>query len=137
MKRALGLMACSTILVATLAPALLAQALAGRDRWADSARVLIESAVRRSSDAGIDSARILIERAVTAFPNDPLLEHYDGYALYRKASIALGRKPGVNTTPILEQARDALELSGKTLKLPETFALQAAVYGQIIADSNN
>lgn len=126
---------CSLTLAAT--PELHAQTLTGRDRWADSARVLIESAVRAGSDSGIDSARILIERALTAFPDDPLLLHYDGYALYRKATMALGRTPGLNTTPILEQARDALERSSKKLKLPETFALQAALYGQIIAHSKN
>ena len=114
-----------------------AQTLTGRDRWADSARVLIESAVRRGNSVAIDSARVLLDRATTAFPNDPLLMHYQGYALYRKATLALGKKSDADTGPALEAARDLLDKSGKALPLPETFALQSAVFGQIIARSKN
>jgi len=113
-----------------------AQTLTGRDRWADSVRVMIEGGVRSGSSAAIDSARVLLERAMTAFPNDPLLLHYEGYALYRKATLALGRT-GADPKPMLEKAREALERSSKNLELPETFSLQAAVYGQIIAASKN
>jgi tetratricopeptide (TPR) repeat protein len=129
--------ACLMTCVYAIPHAPASQQLSGRDRWADSARVLIESAVRHGSDAGIDSARILIERALTVFPDDPMLQHYDGYALYRKATMSLGRNPGANTTPILEQARDILDKSAKKLALPETFSLQAALYGQIISHTKN
>lgn len=123
--------------IATFTPVLGAQNLTGRDRWADSVRILIEAGVRRGSPAAIDSARVLLERAMTAFPNDPLLLHYEGYALYRKATLAVGRNSGIDTGPILDKAREALESSGMKLALPETFSLQAAVYGQIIATSKN
>lgn len=114
-----------------------AQTLAGRDRWADSARVLIESGMQRGNPASIDAARVILDRALTAFPNDPLLLHYQGYALYRKATLALGADPKADNGALLDAARGALEASGKNLPLPETFALQSAVYGQIIAHSKN
>jgi tetratricopeptide (TPR) repeat protein len=126
------------LILAAAAPAAAgAQTLAGRDRWADSARLLIESAVRRSSPAGLDTARVLIERAMTAFPNDALLQHYDGYALYRKATLAQQRSSDKEVAQLLDMAREALEGSGKRLVLPETYALQSAVYGQIISRSRN
>lgn len=114
-----------------------AQSTSVRDKWADSARVLIESAVKRGSTNGIDSARTILERVMTAIPNDPLLLHYDAYALYRKVTLAQGRNVSLDPGPLLEQARDELDRSAKKLALPETYALQAAVYGQIIARSKN
>ena len=135
MKKSLIKLTVATLL---LAPQTIhAQATGTRDKWADSARVLIETAVRHGSTAGIDSARTIIERVMTAFPEDPLLLHYDAYALYRKATIVMGQDPKADTGPFLEKARDQLAKSAKKLALPETFALQSSVYGQIIARSRN
>ena len=114
-----------------------AQNTSARDRWADSVRVLIETAVRHGSLSGLDSARTLIERVMTAFPTDPLLLHYDGYALYRKSTVTMGRDSAADTGPFLEKAREQLDKSAKKLALPETFALQSSVMGQIIARSRN
>ena len=133
MKKGFGILA----IIATVSTPLAAQTASMRDKWADSARVLIETAVRHGSMNGVDSARTIIERVMTAFPEDPVLLHYDGYALYRKATIAMARDPKADTGPFLDKAREQLEKSSKKLALPETFALQSSVLGQIIARSRN
>ena len=122
---------------AALANTLGAQSTAARDKWADSARVLIESGVRHGNVKEVDAARTILERVMTAFPGDPVLLHYDGYALYRKATIALGNNSSADNRSYLDQAREKLEESGKKLAMPETFALQSSVLGQIIAGSKN
>ena len=113
------------------------QSQAIRDKWADSARVLIEASVRTGKTQGLDEARTILARAMTAFPEDPLLLHYDGYALYRKATMALASSPTKSTRPTLDKSREQLDKSAKKLRLPETFALQSAVIGRIIAESRN
>ena len=114
-----------------------AQELTGRDKWADSARVLIEVSVHRGDLTSVDAARTLLERALTAFPNDPLLQHYQGYALYRRAILARSANPKAEIGPLLQSSLDALNRSEKKLELPETFALQSAVMGQMIGLSKN
>lgn len=132
---------CTIALGITLlraAPALHAQQLSGRDHWADSARVLIEAATQQRNIAGLENAHAILDRALTAFPNDPLLLHYLGYALYRQGVFA-----GIDPTlkgkagPLFDSAEVALDRSAAKLALPETFALQSAVYGQMIGLSSN
>jgi tetratricopeptide (TPR) repeat protein len=123
-------------IVSTFAASTL-EAQAARDKWADSVRSMIETAVRHGSTTGLDSARTIIDRVLTAMPNDPLMLHYDAYAIYRKVTLGMGRNAGMDPGPLLETARDELEQSAKKLQLPETFALQSAVFGQIIARSKN
>lgn len=124
-------------LIALIATSAHAQTTVVRDKWADSARVLIETAVRHGSVEGIDSARTILERVMTAMPSDPLLLHYDAYALYRKVTLGFGRGSRADVRPMLDEARSSLEESAKKLELPETFALQSSVLGQIIVTSRN
>jgi tetratricopeptide (TPR) repeat protein len=114
-----------------------AQPNAARDRWADSARREIEAAVPTGDRARLAGARLLLERALAAFPDDPLLQHYQGYALWREASLALGQEDTGRARLLLDQADDALERSAKRLALPETYALRSSVIGQLIGTSKN
>ncbi len=128
------LFVASTLLAA---PTAQAQSTAIRDKWADSAQVLIEASVRTGNAKPLDDALTILERTMTAFPDDPLLMHYEGFALYRKATNALASPTPGNAKPILDKARQQLEKSSKKLQLPESHALQSAVMGRIIGLGRN
>lgn len=121
------------VLALAAAPSLHAQQLTGAEQWADSARREIDAAVRRADTTRLRGAIALIDRALTVLPDDPLLLHYKGYALYREATLARGRSR--ETTAELEAADDALERSASRLPLPETFAVRSAVVGQMIGSN--
>ena len=119
--------------LASISATLPAQQLTGRDRWADSARREIESTFLAGSLSGLQGIRAMLERALTAFPNDPLLLHYQGYSLYREASLMQGlRSEEKDIRKVLEAADEVLERSAKTLDLAETHALRSSVIGQMI-----
>jgi Flp pilus assembly protein TadD len=87
--------------------------------------------------SGLDQAIALLERVLTVTPNDAILLHYKGYALYRKSNPMLAddaKKAEVKA--LLEAADEALESSAKTLAWPETWALRASISGQLIAVGN-
>jgi tetratricopeptide (TPR) repeat protein len=106
-------------------------------RWADSLRREIEAGTIEANEARLRDAMALADRALTAAPNDPLLQHYKGYALYRSASVHIGRGKEKEAKPLLEEAERLLERSGGTLEMAETFALRSAVLGQLIGVSGN
>ena len=113
-----------------------AQALTGRDKWADSARVEIEAATLGGNLDGFRNVKAMLERALTAFPNDPLLQHYMGYALYREAALMQGMKrDGDEIRPVLEAADEVLEKSARKLDMAETHALRSSVIGQLIGSN--
>ena len=113
-----------------------AQPLTGRDRWADSARVEIEAATIAGTLDRFSGVRVLLERALTAFPNDPLLQHYQGYAHYREATLMQGMKSDAKAIRlVLEAADEVLERSAKKLDMPETHALRSSVIGQMIGSN--
>jgi tetratricopeptide (TPR) repeat protein len=113
-----------------------AQDLTARDKWADSARREIEAASVEGSTERLHAARALIERALTAFPNDPLLLHYQGYSLYREAGLMQGMKrEEKEIRRVLEAADAVLERSAKKLDLAETHALRSSVIGQQIGSN--
>jgi tetratricopeptide (TPR) repeat protein len=121
-----------TIFIASLASASSAQ-VSPRDRWADTARVTIEAAYNSGDVAKLREARALVERALTAFAEDPLLQHYYAYVLYRESNLLTGmRRDEKEYRPLLEQADSLLEQSASKLALPETYALRSAVLGQLI-----
>jgi tetratricopeptide (TPR) repeat protein len=111
--------------------------LAGRDLLADSARREIEAGAARADRARLVAARALLERALTAFPDDPLLLHYQGYALWREAALVLGTGTPRDARPLLQEADRVLERSAARLRLPESYALRASVLGQLIGTSRN
>lgn len=113
-----------------------AQSLAGRDKWADSARTEIEIANALGDLNRLSEAAALLERALTAFPDDPLLLHYLGYARYREATLMQGKgRQRDEYAPVLESADSLLERSASTLPLPETYALRSSVIGQLIGSN--
>ena len=111
--------------------------LAARARLADSARREIDAAAAAGDRERIAAARGLVDAALVAHPDDALLLHYRGYALWREASILYGTGDAAAARPLLEQADRALERSAKRLPLPETFAIRASVTGQMIGASRN
>jgi tetratricopeptide (TPR) repeat protein len=112
-----------------------------RDRWADSASRLIDRAVRTSDRAGVQAARTLLDRALAVLPDDPLLQHYAGYAAYREAVMAMARGEGdrgrAAAQALLGRADSLLERSAGRLPLPESFALRASVIGMQIGVGGN
>lgn len=113
-----------------------AQSLTGRDKWADSARVEIETATALGDLDRMRQAGAFMERALTVFPDDPLLLHYLGYARYREATLMQGMKrDDKESRPLLEAADSLLERSALKLPLPETYALRSSVLGQLIGSN--
>lgn len=106
-------------------------------KWADSANKLIEVGIASGQSAGLDQAIALLDRVLTVTPNEGVLLHYKGYALYRKANTIMGdEKKKAEAKALLEEADDALESSIKTLAWPESHALRASITGQMIGLGN-
>jgi len=106
-------------------------------KWVDSVTKLIDAGMSTGQPSGLDQAIALLDRVLTVTPNDAIMLHYKGYALYRKANPMMEddtKKSEVKA--LLEAADDALESSAKTLQWPETHALRASVTGQMIAVGN-
>lgn len=114
-----------------------AQSSPATTKWVDSVTKLIEAGITTGQPSGLDQAIALLDRVLTVTPNDAIMLHYKGYALYRKANPMMedaAKKAEVKA--LLEAADDALESSGKTLQWPETYALRASVIGQMIGVGN-
>lgn len=107
-------------------------ALTGAARWADSAAREIDRGSITSDLARLQGARTLLERALVAFPNDPLLLHYQGYELYREASLLDGLHRSAEVPALVEKARSVLERSNSLKPMPETHALLSSVLGRLI-----
>lgn len=109
---------------------------ASRDRWADSAARAVEAATARNDAGALAGVRAVLGRALALTPNDPLLQHYQGYAAYREAvaRLAAGDKAGARR--LLDEADGLLDRSGKRMPLAETFALRSAVIGMQIGTGN-
>lgn len=111
-----------------------AQSSPATSKWVDSVTKLIEAGMTMGQPSGLDQAIALIDRVLTVTPNDAILLHYKGYALYRKTNPMMAddsKKAEVKA--LLEAADEALETSAKTLPWPESWALRASVSGQLIA----
>lgn len=105
-------------------------------KFVDSARVEIDRATGAAYDAPrLERAVILLDRALVAFPNDPYLLHYRGYAIYRQAlAMTIGGKIK-DTGTLTAKALSDLERSSDKLPWPESYSLMAALAGfQIGAD---
>ncbi len=122
--------------LATMTDAASAQQLTGRDRWADSARREIEAGSAAGDMERLQSARAMLERALTAFPNDALLLHYQGYEFYREATLMQGMKRDEKEIrAVLEAAEETFARSAKKLDMAETHALRSSVIGQSIGSN--
>ena len=102
----------------------------------DSLRPILDRALRTSQPADFDDAIAFVDRHLTLTPGDPVLLHYRGFALFRKASVLTSAPTESKAARrMLEEADRALEQSSRTLFWPETLALRAAVAGQLIGSS--
>ena len=97
----------------------------------------MRSEIHRATIAGNDTAFadivLFARRAVTAFPEDALINHYLGYALYRVAM----RTPGDDTElalEMLEESETHLQRSIDNEPIAESHALLAVVLGMRIVD---
>lgn len=113
---------------------LAAQASSGAARWADSARVALDRAVTRGSTAQIAAARGIAERALLAFPDDALLLHYQGVALWREAQLVRARgtrESATSSQAMMERAIGILQRSDAASPMPETKVVIASAYGTL------
>jgi tetratricopeptide (TPR) repeat protein len=105
-------------------------ALTGAARWADSARVVIERSWLAGDSAALAAAGTMLDRALTAFPNDPLLQHYRGYVLFRQGQSEQADDAKSQEATLL-RAIDLFRRSAASRPLPETQALLASSLGTL------
>src|SRR5262249_41401415 len=77
----------STALATLYAPSCVAQSNAAAPapaKWPDTTSAEIEKAQIANDSAGLAAAVALASRVAIAYPNDGLILHYQGYALYRQ-----------------------------------------------------
>jgi tetratricopeptide (TPR) repeat protein len=103
-------------------------------RLRDSAIALIAKALPAGDLQGLRSARALLERSLVVTPGDAWLQHYLGYALYREATLVMGRD-GADAGPILERADELLEASARSGTIPESHALRSGALGMMIGSN--
>lgn len=102
----------------------------------DSLRPIIDRALLTGRLVDFDDAIGFVDRHLSVTPGEPVLLHYRGFALFRKASILTSTHTGSKAARMmLEEADRALDQSSRTLAWPETLALRAAVAGQLIGSS--
>ena len=120
----------TNLALALVAAPLLAQTPASR--FVDSARVEIDRAVHDMDPDRLDRTLLLLDRALVAFPGDPYLLHYRGYAAYWKVAGAMmgGRRDGM--APVIKQALADLSKSAEHLAWPETVQLEACMNAFLI-----
>ncbi|HEX4682101.1 MAG TPA: tetratricopeptide repeat protein [Gemmatimonadaceae bacterium] len=99
-------------------------------KWADTIGSEIEKANLSGDSTRMGAARALAERVAAAFPEDGLILHYEGFAIFREALLATGH--GGMPTASLERAKSILEKSLKTRPLAETHVLLGSIDGQLI-----
>lgn len=101
---------------------------------AESSRDDLEAASLRNDPDALAGVQMRLERALVAYPDDPTLQHYLGYAHYRIASTRIAQD-GDAAGRHLEAAQDHLEHASKGHDWPETYALLASVYGMRIGSN--
>lgn len=106
--------------------------LSGAARLADSVRVLADRAYLAGDSSGFTAAYRLAQRSLTAFPDDALLLHLQGYIRFRQAQRIRSFDLAL---PVFEEAVALLERSAAARPLPETYALLASANGSMIGDS--
>jgi tetratricopeptide (TPR) repeat protein len=119
-----ALAALALLLAPSHAPA---QSPAHLARLADSARIEIETGAIRGDERRLIAAGQILDRGATIFPNDPLLQHYQAYAIYRTVNLADSRRTAAEVTEYLDTARRLLLRSLARRPLPESYALLATI----------
>jgi tetratricopeptide (TPR) repeat protein len=127
-------MKCSSLVLLTAlfaAAPVAARAQNAPAKWADTIGTEVERAQIGGNLAAVDAAAALATRVATAYPNDGLILHYQGYAIYRQGISHMAA--GQDATAYFTRAQDLLERSLKSHPLPETHMLLASIDGQLIA----
>lgn len=124
----------ATTLIAAPSPTLTAQdpdpvALAER------IRVGLAEAQIAGDDEATRQMVTLARRAVTAFPDDALVNHYLGYALYRRAGATI-ETDADGAMAMLAEAQSLLERSIEIRPIAESHALLSSVLGLQIVDQS-
>ena len=98
---------------------------------AERLRTGMEEADISGDDDTLGRMAILARRAVTAFPDDALLNHYMGYALYLRAGRTMETDTGA-AHALLEEAGSYLERSIEIEPIAESHALLSSSLGMRI-----
>ncbi len=91
----------------------------------------IEAAFVHGRPDEVADARRVAEHGLERFAKDALLRHYVGYGFFREGLL----REGEPALAAMEKARDALEQSLALREIPESRAVLAAVYGNMIGSS--
>jgi tetratricopeptide (TPR) repeat protein len=126
-----GSIAGAIALVGCLAVGLPAQQ-SGARRWVDSARAVLPAAVSLGDTAALKATELMLRRALTAHADDPWLQYYLAYTLYRAGS---GR--GQGAAAVFMEVDSLLRRSIRTLNLAESHALRATALGMQIRDQES
>lgn len=108
----------------------------GALRWADSAQRVIHRAVVRGDLGGVRQAVTLVDRALGAFPNDPLLLHYRGFATFRIGQLyAVSAATEDSATAYFEATLEWMDRSIALKPLAESHAVRSSAMGQLMGGS--
>lgn len=127
----LSLLTGAMALAMPMASAAQAAPLTGAARWADTVRRSLDAAVILGDVNAVRSAKALADRALMAFPDDALLLHYQGSAIWREAQLVNAREQEAEAKALFERAISVLQRSAQARPLPETHAIIASAYGTL------
>lgn len=105
--------------------------LTGATRWADTVQRTLDAAVMAGDPNAIRASKALAERALLAFPDDAMLLHYQGTAIWREAQLRLGMGQEDEAKVLFERAIAVLQRSAAITPLAETQAIIASSYGSL------
>ena len=130
---ALRVLALMPVLLVTQVWTIAAQDLDPRE-LAERLRTGIAEATISGSDTDLSQMATLARRAVTAFPDDALLSHYAGYALYRLAGPTMETDMD-GAIVLLEESESFLAKSIGIEPMAESHALMSPVLGMQIVSA--
>lgn len=136
MKASSLLALCGVIWIAPMPLAAQTQ-LTGTAKWADSASREIDAAAATGDLDRLTNSAAMLDRVLTVTPNDPLLLYYRSLALYRTASLYLGRKKTDEAKRAIDEADLLLEQATAKSPTADALALRSSVIGQQIGLSGN
>jgi len=119
----------ATALLALAAP--LQGQLSGAARWADTVQRTLDAAVMRGDVDAVRAAKALADRALLAFPDDGLLLHYQGTAIWREAQLRNARGDEDEAKLLFERSIAVLQRSAAARPLAETQSIISSSYGSL------
>ena len=127
---ALALLSAAVLQLPGLSPGLSAQSL-DPGEIAERLRTGLGEAQISDDTVALRQMVVLSRRAVTAFPDDALLNHYGGYALYRLAERTVQMDLDA-AKELMEDAESFLQRSIEIEPIAESYALMSSVLGMRI-----